>query len=87
VKAPIEIFTPKSPHRKSSTLFGTDSLPPTKSEDRSSSPERPYQGVGKLIDQWQKKTEADSHSTFAGKRGSFVPKRVGIVHGDDERGQ
>ena len=88
VKTSTEIFTPKSPHRKSSTLFGTDSLPPSKSEDRSSSPERPYQGVGKLIDQWQKKTaEADSHTTFAGKRGSFVAKRAGIMHGDDERGQ
>ena len=89
VKAPTEIFTPTNLHRKSNTLFGTDLLPPTKSEDRdrSSSPERPYQGVGKLIDQWQKKTEAESHTTFAGKRGSFVPKRVGIVHGDDERGQ
>ena len=88
VKAPTtEIFTPTNSHRKS-ILFGTDLLPPTKSEDRSPSPERPYQGVGKLIDQWQKKTaEADSQTTFAGKRGSFVPKRVGIVHGDDERGQ
>ena len=88
VKAPTEIFTPTNPHRKSTTLCGTDLLPPTKSEDRSPSPERPYQGVGKLIDQWQKKTaEADSQTTFVGKRGSFVPKRVGIVHGDDERGQ
>ena len=89
VKASTEIFTPKSPQRKTSTLFGTDSLPPTKLEDRSSSPERPYQGVGKLIDQWQKKTaEADSQTTFAGKRGaSFLTKRAGIMHGDDERGQ
>jgi AP2-associated kinase len=90
VKVPTERFTPppKNPHRKSSTLFGTDALPPTRSEDRSTSPERPYQGVGKLIDQWQKKTaEADSQTTFAGKRGGFVPKRAGIMHGDDERGQ
>ena len=85
VKAPTETFTPTNTHWKSNTLFGTDILPPSNSEDRSSSPERPYQGVGKLIDQWQKKTaEADSQTTFAGKRGSFVPKRVGIVHGDDE---
>ena len=85
VKAPTEIFTPTNPNRKST--FGTELLPP-KSEDRSSSPERPYQGVGKLIDQWQKKTaEADFQTTFAGKRGSFVPKRVGNVHGDDERSQ
>ena len=88
-KAPTaEILTPTNPHRKSNTIFDTDLLPATKSEDRSSSPERPYQGVGKLIDQWQKKTaEADSQTTFAGKRGgSFAPKRVGIVHEDDERG-
>jgi AP2-associated kinase len=87
-KAPseVEIFTPTNSPRKS-TLFGTDLLS-QKSEDRSSSPERPYQGVGRLIDQWQKKSaEADSQSTFAGKRGGFVAKRVGIVHGDDERSQ
>ena len=89
VKAPTtELFTPNPPRKSTLSLFGTDVLPPTKSDDRSSSPERPYQGVGKLIDQWQKKTaEADSQTTFAGRRSSFVPKRVGIVHGDDERGQ
>ena len=86
VKAPSEVETRTNPSRKSS-LFGTDSLP-QKSEDRSSSPERPYQGVGRLIDQWQKKSaEADSQSTFAGKRGGFVAKRVAVVNGDDERGQ
>lgn len=37
--------------------------------DRSPSPERPYQGVGKLIDQWQRKTaEAD--------QGKLPPKRT-----------
>jgi len=81
-----ETSTPINPARKS-TLFGTD-LPSSISEDRSPSPERPYQGVGKLIDQWQKKSaEADSQPNFAGKRGAFVPKRVGIVHGDDGQGQ
>ena len=75
IKAPTEILTPTNPRRKSITIFGTDSLPQTKSEDRSSSPEVPYQGVGKLIDQWQKKTAgADSQTTFAAKRGSFVPR-------------
>ena len=92
-KAPseVETFTIPTNSPRKSTLFGTDLLP-QKSEDRSpsrsSSPERPYQGVGRLIDQWQKKSaEADSQSTFPGKRGGFVAKRVGIVHGDDERGQ
>ncbi|KAF8808057.1 hypothetical protein BYT27DRAFT_7166536 [Phlegmacium glaucopus] len=87
-KAPFEaeIFTPTTSLRKP-TLFGTD-LSTSKSEDRSPSPERPYQGVGKLIDQWQKKSaEADSQPIFAGKRAGFVPKRVGIVHGDDGQGQ
>ena len=80
-----ETSTPTKPPRKS-TLFGTD-LSSSKSEDRSPSPERPYQGVGKLIDQWQKKSaEADSQPLVAGKRAGFVPKRVGIVHGDDGRG-
>ena len=87
-KAPFEVetSTPTNPARKP-TLFGND-LTPSKSEDRSPSPERPYQGVGKLIDQWQKKSaEADSQPIFAGKRSSFVPKRVGLVHGDEGRGR
>ncbi|KAF8808068.1 hypothetical protein BYT27DRAFT_7242399 [Phlegmacium glaucopus] len=84
-KAPFEaeISTPTTSPRKP-TLFGTD-LSTSKLEDRSPSPD---QGVGKLIDQWQKKSaEADSQPIFAGKRAGFVPKRVGIVHGDDGQGQ
>ena len=79
-KAPFEAETSTS--RK--PIFSTD-LPHQQSEDRSSSPERAYQGVGRLIDQWQKKTaETDSQPIITGKR--FIPKRVGIAHGDDERG-
>ena len=86
VLSEAETSTPMNSPRKS-TLFGTDLLSP-KSEDRSSSPERPYQGVGKLIDQWQKKSaEADSQPIFAGKRGGFPTKRVGIGYGDEEKGQ
>ncbi|KNZ80622.1 Serine/threonine-protein kinase ppk30 [Termitomyces sp. J132] len=45
----------------------------------SSSPERPYQGVSKLIDQWQKKTaEAESSRTVRG-RGTFTAKQSKIV--------
>jgi len=40
----------------------------------SSSPERPYQGVGRLIDQWQKKSEESS-------AGGVLPKRAGLVGG------
>ncbi|KAG6895087.1 hypothetical protein C0992_003213 [Termitomyces sp. T32_za158] len=46
----------------------------------SSSPERPYQGVSKLIDQWQKKTaEAESSRTAARGRGTFAPKQSKIL--------
>ncbi|KAG6868486.1 hypothetical protein C0993_002024 [Termitomyces sp. T159_Od127] len=46
----------------------------------SSSPERPYQGVSKLIDQWQKKTaEAESSRTVVRGRGTFAPKQLKIL--------
>ncbi|KAF9531881.1 hypothetical protein CPB83DRAFT_847965 [Crepidotus variabilis] len=45
--------------------------------------DRPYQGVGKLIDQWQKKTaEADQSRPVAPAKRSFTPKRVGTIPGD-----
>lgn len=46
-------------------------------DERSSSPERPYQGVGKLIDQWQRKTaEASATRTPIGRgRGSSAGTR------------
>ncbi|KAF8625185.1 hypothetical protein AX15_005494 [Amanita polypyramis BW_CC] len=44
--------------------------------DRSPSPERSYQGVGKLIDQWQRKAEAaDSRTPVGLKRSSVITKR------------
>ncbi|GLB35794.1 putative protein tyrosine kinase [Lyophyllum shimeji] len=61
---------PKFPARKT-----TDDASP-RAESRSSSPERPYQGVGKLIEQWQQKTaEADSRPVPRG-RGTFGAKRA-----------
>ncbi|KAJ8084541.1 Ark- serine/threonine protein kinase [Marasmius tenuissimus] len=50
---------------------------------RSPSPERPYQGVGKLIDQWQRKTaEPENPRSPIPKRGTgFVAKRAGLVNG------
>jgi AP2-associated kinase len=77
-----DISRPTFPSRKSTE----DSL--LRSGDgRSPSPERPYQGVGKLIDQWQRKTaEAEPPRTGAG-RGAFPAKRVGAVHGAPGRGR
>ncbi|KAL0951667.1 hypothetical protein HGRIS_008346 [Hohenbuehelia grisea] len=41
--------------------------------------ERPYQGVGKLIDQWQRKAETDAPKQPAvNRRGGFGAKRPGI---------
>ena len=42
--------------------------------------ERPYQGVGKLIDQWQKKSaEAEQSRPLPPGKRSFTPKRVGTI--------
>jgi AP2-associated kinase len=51
-------------------------------EPRSPSPDKPYQGVGKLIDQWQRKTEADSPRAPIPRRGGYTPKRAGLVSGE-----
>ncbi|KAF8640415.1 hypothetical protein AX17_000081 [Amanita inopinata Kibby_2008] len=50
-------------------------------ENRSSPPERPYQGVGKLIDQWQRKAEASEpgRSPMGVKRSSIITKRPGVT--------
>ncbi|KAG5636593.1 hypothetical protein H0H81_007533 [Sphagnurus paluster] len=63
---------PRFPTRRT-----TDETPPRSTEIRSSSPERPYQGVGKLIDQWQRKTaEAEPpRAVLRGRGGGFVAKR------------
>ncbi|KDR85677.1 hypothetical protein GALMADRAFT_234684 [Galerina marginata CBS 339.88] len=74
-----ESFRPPSSPRKAAMSVGEDS--PSKSEE----PERPYQGVGRLIDQWQKKSaEAEqARPVPPGKRADFITKRAGIVRGDD----
>jgi len=71
---------------KSIDLGGATSQPPSRkpTADEPSPPERPYQGVGKLIDQWQRKTaESDAtHAPVGGKRGgagSGFVKRAGVV--------
>ncbi|KAK0208641.1 hypothetical protein DFS33DRAFT_1304796 [Desarmillaria ectypa] len=50
------------------------------SERRTPSPDKPYQGVGRLIDQWQRKAEGDATRTPV-KRNGFVAKRAGLVSG------
>lgn len=55
---------------------------PNANADRSPSPDRPYQGVGKLIDQWQRKSaEAEaSRNAILSKRANLAPsKRAGLV--------
>jgi AP2-associated kinase len=76
-----EMATPRT--RRISTSQTQNSFPPTRKPDesgdvRSPSPERPYQGVGKLIDQWQRKTESEATRTPVPKR---VAKRTPLVNG------
>ncbi|KAG6830894.1 hypothetical protein H0H92_014045 [Tricholoma furcatifolium] len=71
--------TPPKPEVSRVSKFPTpstadDSLSRTES-GTSSSPERPYQGVGKLIDQWQKKSaEAETSKTMVRGRSTFTAK-------------
>jgi len=62
--------------------------PPEAHPSRSPSPEKPYQGVGKLIDQWQRKTadaESERHPDL--RRSGFAAKRAlqGITSGGTGR--
>ncbi|KAF9469769.1 hypothetical protein BDZ94DRAFT_1151605 [Collybia nuda] len=70
-----EMARPIFPSRKS-----TEEAAIRPSEGRSSSPERPYQGVGKLIDQWQRKTaEVEPPRTGVGNlRSNIIAKRGGL---------
>ena len=63
------------------TLSIPNSTSSTKADEpRTVDSERPYQGVGKLIDQWQKKSaEAEQSRPIPPGRRSFTPKRVGTV--------
>ncbi|KAH7886020.1 hypothetical protein F5I97DRAFT_1189889 [Phlebopus sp. FC_14] len=54
---------------------------PSEEGPRSPSPDKPYRGVGKLIDQWQKKSEGEMAHGPAPRR-SFVVKRAGLVSND-----
>ncbi|KAJ7053987.1 hypothetical protein C8F01DRAFT_1064455 [Mycena amicta] len=81
---PAPIATPRA-QRPS---FKSVDLPPSRKstvdseQSRSASPERPYQGVGKLIDQWQRKTvesEGPARGSSPAKHGGLVGKRAGLV--------
>jgi len=77
----------------SSSRGGIDGLPspaanapaPPEEDRRSPSPEKPYQGVGKLIDQWQRKSEASHGPTGSTPRRGFTAKRAGLVGGSINR--
>ncbi|PPQ99947.1 hypothetical protein CVT26_009302 [Gymnopilus dilepis] len=74
-----------SPRKPPISLNDEEPAPAPRPEDRSPSPDRPYQGVGRLIDQWQKKSaEATQPQPVPpGKRKDVLPRRAGIVRGDD----
>ncbi|KAH7923886.1 hypothetical protein BV22DRAFT_1047856 [Leucogyrophana mollusca] len=76
--APRERTTTLDGLPSSSSLFPSHKTPgPSDEQPRSPSPDKPYQGVGKLIDQWQRKTtESDPP-----RRGGYVTKRAGLVSG------
>lgn len=69
-----------SPRKPLISLTTDEGTAKVEEPSRSPSPERPYQGVGRLIDQWQKKSAEAEQGRPAGK---FVPKRAGIVPVDD----
>ncbi|KAF5313147.1 hypothetical protein D9619_002641 [Psilocybe cf. subviscida] len=63
--APVNIFANNASPRKPPISL-VDEAPKTEEPPLSSSPEKPYQGVGKLIDQWQKKS-AEAEGARVGK--------------------
>ncbi|OBZ79644.1 Serine/threonine-protein kinase ppk29, partial [Grifola frondosa] len=59
---------------------------PTSPGVRSPSPEKPYKGVSKLIDRWQRAVD-DSVPVGLGRRGGVPIRRAGVVGGDTDRGR
>jgi len=71
------------PVRKQTVSSEDTSQPPA-------SPDKPYQGVGKLIDQWQRKTaDAGPERTASPRRGGIPARRAlpGLVGGGAGRGR
>ena len=69
-------------------VFLEESRQGSTEQGRSPSPDRPYQGVGKLIDQWQRKTAEvnATRPTIGNKAPASIPKRAGTVHGGTDGG-
>ena len=67
----------------SATTLSPKATTPPEEDTRSPSPEKPYQGVGKLIDQWQRKSEEASRGPVP--RRGFTTKRAGLVGGGVNR--
>ncbi|RDX46768.1 hypothetical protein OH76DRAFT_1406613 [Lentinus brumalis] len=71
-------------------LSGTASLEAADPNLRSPSPEKPFQGVSKLIDRWQRvaddSTPAGLGAPPGARRGGVPPRRAGMVSGGSGRG-
>jgi len=82
-KPSFKLETPKASGNILKPAIAAEEKTTQEPERRSSSPERQYQGVGRLIDQWQRKT-ADVEAgrpAVGNKRPSLAPKRAGLVNG------
>ncbi|KAI9570356.1 hypothetical protein HD554DRAFT_2170512 [Boletus coccyginus] len=90
----LPITSPSKLLSLSSSQGGIDGLPsattlapkattPPEEDTRAPSPEKPYQGVGKLIDQWQRKSEEASRGPVP--RRGLTTKRAGLVGGGVSR--
>ena len=62
--------------------------PPAGDEVQSPAPEKPYQGVGRLIDEWQRKTAETEVPRSPRRRGGGTvtgatasPRRAGVIAG------
>jgi AP2-associated kinase len=91
-KTPQRLSPVEDSWKKSATVATTNSGPgpttmkPTGLDDsslnadpKSPVPERPYTGISKLIDQWQKK--AEESNTSEGRRSGGIAKRYGVAYG------
>ena len=67
----------------SATTLAAKVTPSPEEDPRPPSPEKPYQGVGKLIDQWQRKSEEASRGPVP--RRGVTTKRAGLVGGGVNR--
>lgn len=90
VSAPSKPLKPPSlsiPKVSKPTLPNSNPRTPvTETPISSPSPERPYQGVGKLIDQWQRKTEEADPSWRSGSRPPGRPTGPRVAPGKAGKG-